>query len=410
MNIIQNSTYKKIYELAANTKAINTHSHHLEDNFFTEFNLDKLLANTYINWTGSKFNKSKKSRENYINRVRFKSYFRWLQKALKSIYKINEDLSAKTWDYYSEIICNSHKEAGWHKKILKDYCNYEKVIIDAYWNPGSNNNNSDIFTCTFRIDPLFFGYSKDELDHDGNNVFKLYNKKFSNIDAYILFVRNLIKSKIRDGCVALKSAVAYDRDINYEKFSKTEAQKVFKDKSINRDNVKAFQDYVFYEICKIAAEFDIPIQCHTGLGCFNKTNALSMLNIIKINPETRFVLFHGGFPWSDDVIGLLHGSYGYIFHNVYADICWLPLLSPTAAESTINKLIEVSTAEKISWGCDTWTSEESYGARIAFNDLLANVLTKKIENGYFSINDAECIVENILYNNPKSLYNIKNIN
>jgi uncharacterized protein len=402
VSINQNNIYKKINELAANTKTINTHSHHLEDNFFREFNLDKLLVNTYIDWSGVKFNNSKKSRENYINKVKFKSYYIWLQKALKEIYKLNEDLSTRNWDQYSEIISVNHKKNEWHKKILKDYCNYEKIILDAYWNPGSDNNNPDIFLPSFRINPLFFGYSRAIFDHNDNNVFKLYNKEFSDIDDYILFIRNLIIDKIKNGCVALKNAIAYDRDINYEKFSKNKAQKILKHKTKHKsEDVRAFQDYVFYEICKLAAELDIPIQCHTGLGCFNKTNALSMLNIIKDNPDTRFVLFHGGFPWSHDIVGLLHG-----FQNVYSDICWLPLLSPTAAESITHNLIEVGTAEKICWGCDTWTSEESYGARIALNDLLAKVLSKKIENGYFGMNDAECIVENILYNNPKSLYKI----
>jgi hypothetical protein len=70
-------------------------------------------------------------------------------------------------------------------------------------------------------------------------------------------------------------------------------------------------------------------------------------------------------------------------------------------------MIEVGTSDKILWGCDTWTSEESYGARIAMNNVLASVLSQKIEKKYFSIDDAGCIIKNILYNNPKNLYKIK---
>ena len=394
--------YEKINELAANTKAINTHSHHLEDAFFIDFNIDKLLTNTYINWSGVSFDSSQEARQNYIDKVRFKSYYRWLQKVLKVIYKINEDLSPENWGYYSELISNYHKDNAWHKKILKDYCNYEKVILDAYWNPGSNNEDPKIFASTFRIDALFFGYSKDTFDHDGNNVFSLYNREFTDIDDYILFIRKLIADKIKNGCVALKNAIAYDRCIDYQETSKDKAQKVFKDKDrITKENVKLFQDYIFYEICKLAAELNVPIQCHTGMGCLEKTNALNMLNIIKANPDTKFVLFHGGFPWADDILGLLHA-----YQNVYVDICWLPLLSPTTAEYTLHQLIEVGTAEKVCWGCDTWTSEESYGARLALNDVLASVLSKKIEKGYFSMNEAECVIKNILYNNPKSIYKI----
>src|SRR4030042_2782343 len=107
--------YEKINELAANTKAIDTHSHHFEDAFFIDFNIDKLLTNTYIHWSGVSFDSSKESRQNYIDKVRFKSYYRWLQKALKEIYKINKDLSPGNWDYYSEVISSYHKDNTWHK-------------------------------------------------------------------------------------------------------------------------------------------------------------------------------------------------------------------------------------------------------------------------------------------------------
>ena len=39
--------------------------------------------------------------------------------------------------------------------------------------------------------------------------------------------------------------------------------------------------------------------------------------------------------------------------------------------------IEIGTSDKIFWGCDTWTSEESFGARIALNNVLASVLSQK---------------------------------
>ena len=395
--------YGELLELAANTKTINTHSHHLGDDFFIDFDLDKLLQNTYLSWSEIDFGDTKESRQNYIDKVRFKSYYRWLQKALKEIYKIDEDLSPENWDYYSKIISDCHKDNTWQKKLLKSYCNYEKVILDTYWNPGSNNQDPEIFLPAFRINPLFFGYSKDDFDHNGSNVYSLYNREFNDIDDYVLFIRKLITEKLKNGCVALKNALAYDRTLDYEDCTKDEARRIFKGKDhITKANIKLFQDYIFFEICKLAAELNMPIQCHAGMGLLEKTNALNMLKVIKANPDTKFVLFHGGFPWTDDILGLMHAN-----QNVYSDICWLPLLSPTTSEYFLHQLIEVGTSDKICWGCDTWTAEESYGARLAINDVLSNVLSVKIEKRYFSIENAELIIKNILYNNPKRLYKIR---
>lgn len=119
------------------------------------------------------------------------------------------------------------------------------------------------------------------------------------------------------------------------------------------------------------------------------------------NPETKFVLFHGGFPWGDDILAYMHAC-----PNVYSDLCWLPLLSPTAAADMLHKLIEVSPINRISWGCDTWTSEESFGARISFNKVLSKVLTEKVQSGYFGLEDAHIIAKKILNTNAKDLYKI----
>lgn len=393
---------EEISEILKRSKAINTHSHHRDDNFFTDFSLSKLIENTYISWCKVEFDESEESRQNFLDKVRFKSYFVWLHKALKEIYGIKDELSAQNWDYYSDMISSFHKDKNWHKEILHNFCRYEKIILDTYWNPGSNNDDPGFFCPTFRINPLLFGYSKEAFDHNENNVYKLYGKELSDIDEYVFFVRELIKEKVSGGCVAVKNALAYDRPLDFKKSSRDDAQKVFKNKnSATGAEITHFQDYVFSEICRTASELNVPVQCHTGMGRLEKTNALNLINIIDSNPDTKFVLFHGSFPWTDDIAGLLHA-----YPNVYCDICWLPILSPSAAEFALHQIIEIGTADKIFWGCDTWTSEESYGARIALNNVCANVLTEKIKKGYFSIRDAEIIIENILYRNPMGTYNL----
>ncbi len=392
---------EQIIEYIEDLTAINTHCHHFKNDFFQELDLDKLLRSTYINWCGVEFGSDEKSRKEYLDKVKYNSYFVWLQKALKSIYQTNEKLNSRNWEEYSDLIRKAHLDHEWHKTVLKKYCKYERIILDTRWDPGSNNDEPDIFASTFRVDPLFFGFNPDMFDHDGNNVFKFYNKEFIDVDSYLLFVRNLITSKIKGGCVAIKCVIAYDRTLKFEAATKEEAGRVFKNRDYTRADILIFQDYLFNYICDIAAELDVPLQCHTGLGCLDGTSSINLLNTIKKHPDTKFVLFHGSFPWTDDLLALVHN-----YRNVYPDLCWLPLISPSAAEYLLHQLIEVGTAEKICWGCDTWTSEESFGARIAINSVLANVFSKKINDGYMDETDARYLLENILYRNAKVLYKI----
>ena len=397
MEIVKNNIIDNI----ENILTINTHSHHFKENFFVDFDLNRLLMDSYVNWSGVQFSDTHESREKYLQKVRYKSYFIWLQKSLKHLYNISENLSADNWDEYSVRINEAHKQKDWHKSILTNNCNYKKIILDAYWAPGSNNGDSQLFAPTFRIDPLFFGFDKNTLDHDKNNVYQLYKKEFDDIDSYENFVRELIISQISKGNVALKNAIAYDRGIDYIKVSKEKANQVFMKNGQTKKNIKLFQDYIFSVICELASELNVPIQCHAGSGCLNRTNSINMIEIIKMHTKTKFVLFHGGFPWADDLVGLLHA-----FSNVYVDLCWLPILSPSAAQNLLHQVIEIGTTEKICWGCDTWTSEESFGAKLAMNYVLEKVLYSKIVDNYLSTDDAIHIAENILYFNPKELYKI----
>jgi len=384
-------------------RVINTHSHRGRDPEFENYSLETLLNRSYVSWLGVPFGRTKESREQYLKKVRYNSYFVWLQRSLQELYGIEEALSAENWDEYSRRIREAYQNKEHHLGLLKDKCRYEKIILDTYWEPGSDNKHPEIFTPTFRINMFLYGYSKTARDHNGNNPLILYGRDIKDIDEYIDFVREIISRKKQEGCVALKSAVAYDRGLDFQEVSKEKAQLAFKEdgKRPEPDEIKAFQDYVFYQICKIAAELDLPIQIHTGLGKLEKTNAMQMQEVISKNPGTKFVLFHGSYPWMDDINGLLH-----LYPNVYPDLCWLPLISTSACERMLDELIEVGTADKVCWGCDTWTSEESYGALLAMEHVLSKVLARKIEDGYLSPDDAREIIANILYNNAKGLYKL----
>ena len=146
----------------------------------------------------------------------------------------------------------------------------------------------------------------------------------------------------------------------------------------------------------MAAELKMPIQIHTGLGLMTGTNAMKLQPLIARHPDTTFVLMHGSYPWLDDICGLAN-----VYPNVVVDLCWLPLISPSASARFLHELLEVCNGDKIVWGCDTWTSEESYCALLSMSNVLATVLNEKISSGYMSKNSAISIAEGIMRKNAK---------
>ena len=386
-----------------NHKIINTHSHHREDHRFETVTLDNLLSDSYVNWSGVPLPSIHAERTAYLKKVQCRSYFVWLQKALQDLYGFTELISAGNWDSISRLIEASHKDSRYHMDVLQKKCGYRKVILDAYWQPGSDNGHAGLFAPALRVNSFFFGYSSDSRDHNGNNCRSLYGITARNMDDYVDAMKAVILQKKAQGCIALKCALAYDRDLHFQGADKAQANRALTCSDAERtpEDIRVFQDYLFQQICEISAEAGLPLQCHTGLGLLQGSQAIHLAQAIARNPDTKFVMLHCGFPWTDDVSGLLHN-----YTNVYPDLSWLPILSPAAAKQMIHQLIELGNTDKVCWGCDTWTSEESYGALLAFRQVFTAALSEKIQDGYFLLEDAKRIIDCYLYDNAAALYHI----
>jgi hypothetical protein len=286
---------------------------------------------------------------------------------------------------------------------MTETCRYVKAIQDAYWDPGSNNGHPEVFPTAFRINSFLFGYSPTAADHDGANALVLYSKSLRDLDDYLGFLRETILTARRNGAVALKLPAAYDRGLDFAAADQRQAAKALRPNGgqPGPEEIKAFQDFVVFEICRIAAELEMPLQCHTGMGLLERSNALWLQEAIKANPGTQFVLLHCSYPWTADAAALCQ-----VYPNVYPDLAWLPLLSPSVACATLRTLIEAGVADRICWGCDTWTPEESCGALAAVRDVLAEVLVERVRAGWSSFDDALDLERRILFNNAAALYRL----
>jgi len=387
-------------------RIISTHSHHMHAGKFTEsFCLADILQNSYAGWiaTGQGNERFSSGIGEFIKKVKHNTYYIWLERALSEIYGLPLLRECEDTAAYDESIKIAYRSPDFHLHLLKDVCRYDKIILDAFWNPGDNNGHPELFTPTYRANMFPLSYNAEIHDHNGNNCYTLYgDTQATSIDGHMEYMNACIEKAVKaDGCVALKLASAYERGLDYICASEKEASAVFKKENPTDDDINAFQSYVVNEICKTAARLDIPLQIHTGLGRLIKSNAINLRGLIEQNPKTKFVLFHIGYPWMDDVCGMVHSM-----QNVYPDLCWLPLISTHAAIRAINELLDVGCADKLFWGCDTWTSEESFGALLAMRYALVSALEVRIEEGICTVDEASELIENIMYRNPKVLYRL----
>ncbi|UCG94508.1 MAG: amidohydrolase [Candidatus Aerophobus sp.] len=372
-----------------------------------EVNLSSLLNNSYCTFGGEVVSEDWDSLGRFINKMRGRAFYRCLFRALQELYDFHSsDIDEDNWRELSRRISVANNQKGWQKKILKDRANIDLIIWDPYWEMGSIQVDRKILRPIFRIDPFLIGCNASIESHDGVSPHSYAEKlKFGiqTFDDYLDFIAFAIEKNKREGAVGVKCAIAYERSLDFQSVEKTEAQKIFglSDDRLSDKAKKLFGDYIMHFIVQRAAQHNLPIQIHTGLGGLEGSNPMNLINLIARYPEARFVLFHGGYPWTSQISAI-----AFTYLNVYLDLVWLPIISPEVAVRILHEWIEVVGADRLTWGGDCCTAEEAYGALLTAREVVGRVLTDKIERGFLTQEAASDIAWKIFRDNALELYNL----
>lgn len=396
---ISKPLYNRLSERISEIPIINTHSHHLPDELLQSVGLKDILSNSYVNWMSPPpdFEDSAEC-EAYINKNYSNTYFRWLFKAFEDLYGIR--LTKDNFKELDKAVKNAYSDKGHHLRVLTENCRFDKIVNERQPDPGSNLGHPELFFPSFRCDSFFSAHLKDKPDPNNFFAYSLFSKQeINDIADYLNEVGNAIANKKSEGCVALKVAIAYERPLSFKKADLLKAQRALNNPNADEEAITAFGDAVMHTIVSTAAELDIPVQIHTGMGQLRDTRPIMLLDLIEAHPDTKFHLLHGGFPWFDDTYALLHN-----YKNVWSDTCWIPYLSTTAAVDYYIKALEASDTHRMTWGCDTWMSEDAYGALLAMEHALSMALAIMIEDGAFDEDYALYIAERILRQNALELF------
>ncbi len=397
------TTPEPLCELIRRTPIVSTHEHHRDGAFQQSLNLDRLLTASYVGWGPMPPGDTPDARRDWLSRVRHNSYFVWLEKALAAIYGI-ELIAAETWQDLSFAISTAHRDPAWHLRLLREHARYELFLEDAYWAPGSDENLGDMAVPVYRIDMWLAGFHPEAHDHDGINPRDRLGRDFPTLDDYEDCLRAEIRAR-RPAIAALKCAAAYERTLEFGPPRRDEAKAVFgrSPAEVPAGGRRLFGDFILHVALEEAAKLDLPVQVHTGLAMLAGSNPLLFEPIIDAYSDVRFVLFHGGFPWVRHVGALAHNHPA----NVIIDLCWLPIISTSAAVSALHEYIELlPDIGHLTWGGDCWTGEEACGAAMALRHVLGRCLAEKIADQDLRPRDAETIAHRIMHANARSIYGL----
>ena len=333
------------------------------------------------------------------------SFYRYLLPAFRDLYNVDFDMINKDQaQQLNDRIFNNYQTDTWVTNVITKRANIELMFIDPFWNRLQFQRAYRFSVPVLNVTLLLRSSHPDRFPSNPDNPFTYAKKKkmeMTTFDDFLAVVDVLFDEALSADAVCLKSTQAYERGLNYERVSKEQAAEAYgKSPAETSDEAqKRFEDFMFWHVCRLSAKHELPFQVHTGNARVQGSNPILLVDAIEANPLTKFILFHGGYPWIGET-----GAIAMKCKNVWIDSNWLPTVSYTMAKRAYQEWLEAVPSDRIMWGADTVDAEGIYAATETTRQCLAEALTEKVQRGELRESHAIRIGRQIMRDNALKLF------
>lgn len=331
------------------------------------------------------------------------AYNRAVLITLRNIFGIS-DLNENTVVPLSQKIREAYA-TDWYNFILKEKSRIRYVIND---HPDRSWGDPETFRYTQRFDYLRLD-SKEKVEATG----KKNGMNIRSLEDLEKCLELEFHDALRKGFTTIKSVEAYHRSLHYEDVTREEAAAALHallnngEQPVSALMAKPLSDYMMHRMLNLAQKYNKPIQIHTGLqagdGNFiQNSNPALLANLFLKYRDLRFVLLHGSYPFGGELAALAKN-----FRNVWLDMSWVHIISPSFSERYLHEWLETVPANKIMVFGGDFDHVENVFAHLQFaRQVVANVLTEKVRSRYLSEPEAIHIASMIFYENAVELFRL----
>jgi hypothetical protein len=260
-----------------------------------------------------------------------------------------------------------------------------------------------------KIDSLCYGWLP-QTGAENSALFGIDCGRAKTLEAWAELIHEAVRVCARSGVVGLKSALACCRSPNISMVDHKAAEAALRRPlgSLTPQDIMAFENFAFHEIARNAAQYQLPFQIHTGTtygprgaGSARDGAADRFSAIVRQYPETTFVLMHASWPYWGEIEQMAKR-----YSNVFLDLSWSIMLSPLEAQRMLGSMLTAVPINKLLWGGDCCYVEETYGAFVQFQRVLAEALADLIARGLITVEDAIEISTRVFCGNGVWIYPI----
>jgi hypothetical protein len=310
-------------------------------------------------------------------------------------------------------------------KLNIETCLANRVALGPYLDPKR-------FHWVFFVDSFFYPF--DNRDQTGKNpdmgVYIPLQEKLlhrwmkqekvsalpGNLAGYENFVRQTVADNQKNGGVAMKFEAAYFRTLYFGDPPRERANAIYAKYQAggvpSEEEYRTFQDYIFRVLIDQAGKLNLPMHFHSAVGIgdyfsLRNGNPLNLENVLR-DPryaKVKFVLIHGGYPYTLEMIWLTAAK------NVYTDSSLVGYyVYPSELKSILKQWISLY-PERMMFGSDAFPFNEAVGAEETFwlavrsaRTAIAAALAELVAEGAFDEGKALQLAHMYLHDNAARLY------
>ena len=431
--MVESNHYQEIKEYVDGIRLVDTHEHLVQEPERLKEDVD-VLATFFSHYASSDLRSAGTPEEDLVKirdssvpleerwglfepwwgMIRNTGYARALEIAARDLYGV-DGISADTYQQLSENMRIKNKE-GLYRWVLKDRSGIDVSI-----------NDKDVVD----VDRTFFApvkrFGEFLTVRDRTSLESLGKKVGGPIHTFGKMVKALRSEfeRLSGKMVGVKIGLAYTRPIRFEKVPFSEAEKAFNDifkagrfrvhetpemwkmvpDSLGAEEYRTMQDYLVHTMIEEAERRRLPVQIHTGLqegneNILSNSNPELLVNLFMEYRDARFDIFHGSWPYCGDL-----GALAKNFPNVYIDMCWMHIISPSRSRTALSDWLDEVPANKIlGFGGDYLFVEGVYGHSVIARENIAKVLASKVDDGIYSVEQAKKYASWLLRENAARLF------
>jgi predicted TIM-barrel fold metal-dependent hydrolase len=338
--------------------------------------------------------------------ARATSVYRYQLPAFADLYGVDFDnITSEQARELDERIFAHYQNPSWLFEVITERANIELMFNDPYWNRLEFKIAYPFGVLVFNVTTLVSGFHSSEFKQASDDPYhfaRAEGLEAESLDDYLAVLDRLFQKAKTAGAACLKTTLAYQRTLRFENVPKERAARAFghRRSELSSAEVKAFEDFIMWRLVELSAKYELPFQIHTGHGRIQGSNPMNLVDLIEANPRTKFILFHGGFPWVGEtgIILMRHRA------HVWLDSVWMPTLSYATAKRAFHEWLDVMPSSRIMWGGDANHAEGIYGATEMTRRCLAEVLAERVDSGDLREEHALKIGRQVLRDNALALF------